>query len=142
MNDEQAALDLTQDIFLKLVDNIYSYKFTGKFQNYLFTIAVNTCNDYYKKKKFMLVEYDETEKADDSSTLVERIENDERSTIIKNALEELPQEQRDVIILRFYHEMKLKDIAHIFGVPLPTVKSRLKLGIKKLKQIFKAGDLL
>lgn len=48
------ASDLTQDIFLKLVENIDSYKFTGKFNNYLFTIAINTCRNNSKKSNWIL----------------------------------------------------------------------------------------
>ncbi|MBE1556337.1 sigma-70 family RNA polymerase sigma factor [Sporosarcina limicola] len=52
LGDWVLALDLTQDIFLKVIENIEKYKFSGKFLNYLFTITVNVCNNYYNKKKF------------------------------------------------------------------------------------------
>jgi len=45
------AADITQDVFLKLLENIQSVRKIGKFQNYLLTIAVNTCNNYTKKAK-------------------------------------------------------------------------------------------
>ena len=49
--DRSLAADLTQEVFLKLVTAVYRYSVTGKFTNYLFTIAVNVCNDYYRRKK-------------------------------------------------------------------------------------------
>ena len=48
--DCDIASDLTQDIFLKLVESLPRYRFIGKFQNYLYTMAVNTCNNYLKKR--------------------------------------------------------------------------------------------
>lgn len=53
------ATDLTQDIFVKLIENIYHYRYSGKLYNYLFTIAVNTCHNYYKKKQIDQIELNE-----------------------------------------------------------------------------------
>lgn len=61
---------------------------------------------------------------------------------VQAALNRLPEMQKDVIILRFYYDMKLKEIAAVVGVGIPTVKSRLKQGMDKMKQFLgKDGDL-
>ena len=52
------AADLTQDTFLKLVEHIQQYKLTGKFTNFLLTIAVNTCNNHFKKKSPDIMDMD------------------------------------------------------------------------------------
>ena len=54
--DCDIASDLTQDIFLKLVESLPRYRFIGKFQNYLYTMAVNTCNNYLKKRHIEQIE--------------------------------------------------------------------------------------
>lgn len=59
----------------------------------------------------------------------------ELAQVLFQALKELTAEQREVVVLRFYHDFKLKEIARIVGVPLPTAKSRLKRGMAKLKEI-------
>ncbi|MBU5675067.1 RNA polymerase sigma factor [Alkaliphilus sp. MSJ-5] len=69
IGNEQIAADLTQDVFLKLVRNIHRYQVTGKFSNFLFTIAVNTCNDYFRKKKVDYEDIDNLEKTDVSHRL-------------------------------------------------------------------------
>ncbi|HLS35550.1 MAG TPA: RNA polymerase sigma factor, partial [Bacillota bacterium] len=46
--NKEIAKDLTQEVFMKLIRSIHRYRFTGKFTNFLFTIAVNTCNDFYR----------------------------------------------------------------------------------------------
>ena len=60
--------------------------------------------------------------------------------IIQQALDRLPDIQKEVVILRFYHDRKLKEIAAITGVSLPTAKSRLKQGLDKLKRYLDKGD--
>ena len=54
------AADLTQDIFLKLVTSINTFRYSGKFYNYLFTIAVNTCNNYCTKKSLNQTELNDS----------------------------------------------------------------------------------
>ena len=56
--DTTLAADLTQDTFLKLITHIQQYRLTGKFINFLLTIAVNTCNNHFKKKSPDLVDMD------------------------------------------------------------------------------------
>lgn len=131
------AADLTQDIFLKLIKSIYDYRFTGKFTNFLFTIAVNTCTDYYRKPHQYYVDIDFLQTSDEKLTPIENVILTEQGELIKQMIDKLPDIQKDVIILYYYHDMKAKDIAKIMGVNLSTVKSRLKQGKDKLKKSFK-----
>ncbi len=60
---------------------------------------------------------------------------------VRTALNALPQMQRDVIILRFYSDLKINEIAKVTGVNIPTVKSRLRQGKNKLKKILEKEGL-
>ena len=141
--DPDTAADITQDVFLKLLENIQSVRKIGKFQNYLLTIAVNTCNNYYKKAKPIYMDLEtlaDIEVADDT---FEKIELDELKTDVQYAINTLPDYQKEVIILRFYYDLKIREIANITKVSVSTVKSRLQQGIKKLERYlidFKGGD--
>lgn len=135
MRDENTAADLTQDVFLKVIATIYKYRFTGKFTNFLFTIAVNACNDYLRKK-VQIVDYDiETLTSAEKQPLDTIIQNEETERL-QNLLYSLPDVQRETIILYYYHDMKAKDIAEITGVPIATAKSRIKQGLDKLKKAY------
>jgi RNA polymerase sigma-70 factor (ECF subfamily) len=135
MKDENTAADLTQDVFLKVVATIYKYRFTGKFTNFLFTIAVNACNDYLRRSK-PLTDCDiETLPAMDRHPL-DTIIRDEEAEQLQNLLYSLPDMQREALILYYYHDMKAKDIAEITGVPVATAKSRIKQGLDKLKKAY------
>ena len=73
----------------------------------------------------------------------EKIELDELKTDVQYAINTLPDYQKDVIILRFYYDLKIREIAKMTKVSVSTVKSRLQQGIKKLKRYlidFKGGD--
>jgi len=58
----------------------------------------------------------------------------EEALIVRQAVISLPEAQKDVIILRFYHDLKIKEIASIQKVPIPTVKTRLRRALKALKE--------
>lgn len=127
--DTTLAADLTQDTFLKLITHIQQYRLTGKFINFLLTIAVNTCNNHFKKKSPDLVDMDTLSTVESNVNIAEEILRQEDTQIIQQALDQLPDIQKEVVILRFYHDRKLKEIAAITGVSLPTAKSRLKQGL-------------
>ena len=125
--DCDIASDLTQDIFLKLVESLPRYRFIGKFQNYLYTMAVNTCNNYLKKRHIEQIELTDNFTTDLDTSLIDEILHDERKETVQKALDLLPEIQREVVILRYYHDLKVKDIATITGVGVSTVQSRMKL---------------
>lgn len=141
--DADTAADITQDVFLKLLENIHSVRMVGKFQNYLLTIAVNTCNNYFKRAKPIYTELEVLGIADDTDSSLEQIIQDENKMEVRKAIDTLPDYQKEVIILRFYYDLKIREIAKITKSSVPTVKSRLQQGLKKLRRYmddFKGGD--
>lgn len=122
------SYDLTQETF----------KHRGKFKSYLITIAMNVCNTYFDENKVELEELDDnqTYKENDSNEL-SRIE---QKNSIDKALKELPEKQKEVIILKYYEGLKIKDISKILDEKVPTIKSRLKQGIEKLSRYLGKED--
>lgn len=115
----------------------------GKFQNYLLTIAINACNNYFKKTKPLYLDTENLEEIERTDDAFEQIERGELKTKVQYAIDALPDYQKEVIILRFYHDLKIREIANITKVSVPTVKSRLQQGIKKLERYladFRGGD--
>lgn len=138
--DTALAADLTQDTFLKLIEHIQQYRLTGRFVNFLLTIAVNTCNNHFKKKSTDIVDMDTLSAVPSNLNISEEVLRQEDAKIIQQAIDRLPDMQKEVVILRFYHDRKLKEIAAITGVSLPTAKSRLKQGLDKLKRYLDKED--
>jgi RNA polymerase sigma-70 factor (ECF subfamily) len=137
----ELAEDLTQETFLRLVSSIASYRPTGKFSNFIFTIAVNVCNDHYRKKTVEVVDNVDLDALADNTGTENALENLERVGVLKETIDRLPDMQREALLLRFYHDMKIKDIARITGVPIPTVKSRINQGLGKLRKLLGSEDI-
>lgn len=137
--DENTAADLTQEVFLKLVVSIYGYRFSGKFVNFLFTIAVNTCNDYFRKRG-PATECELTDSVPSKSTPTQSVEEQEANRLLLQRLDTLPENQRQAILLVYFHGFKARDVARITGVPLATAKSRIRQGLQKLRKLYEEGD--
>lgn len=118
----ETAQDLTQEVFLRVFRHIEDYRHYGKFENYLYVIAGNLCKDFYKKRRFYSLEDMELQVEE------EGFEKSESALVVKEALERLPELEREIIYLRFYQDRKIKDIAKILNLKLSTVKYHLKKG--------------
>lgn len=128
---------------MRLLENIHAVRMLGKFQNYLLTIAANTCNNYFKKVKPIYTDLNTLDIADDTRSALERMIENENTAEVRKALLSLPDYQKEVIILRFYHNLKIREIAKITKSNIPTVKSRLRQGLQKIERYlndFKGGD--
>ena len=129
----ETAEDLTQEVFLKFLGNIGRYREFGKLRNYLYVIAGNLIRDCYRKKKETYLEEADEEAAEtELEQAVERIE-------IRKALDSLEAEERDLVILRYYQELKIRDISAVTGIPPSTVRYRLKQAERKLKETLCSG---
>lgn len=138
IGDAEQAYDCTQETFLKLTRYIHTYSERKKFRGYLFSIARNVCNDYFRSRPQETVDSEALLGVADSK---DEMAGSETAQVVQKALSLLQEEQREVILLRFYYDFKVREIAKIIGVPLPTAKSRLKRAMGKLKEILgKEGD--
>lgn len=137
----QDAEDLTQEVFLKLVKAVYKYQSTGKFSNFIFTIAVNSCNDFLRKQvrqseRETSGEVPESILPDDLGTERTAIIRED-SRILYRRLAGLNDGQREALILHYFHGFKAREIAEITGVPLATAKSRIRQGMEHLRRQYK-----
>ena len=137
----QVAEDLTQEVFLRIVRTLSQYRPKGKFSNYIFTIAVNTANDFFRKNKRFIYEENDLMGIDAGINIEEIFVKQEQFTYLKEALNKLPDMQKDAILLRYFHNMKIKDIAKITGTNQSTVKSRISQGLSKLKILLSEVEL-
>lgn len=134
--DKHIAYDLTQEVFIKMLQAVKSYSHQGKFPMWLMKIAVNQCYDYFRSKSYKAVSKQMELKdtlADHSSDIFEHVYERQEQIKAQQAVMELPQPQREAIILSYYHGLKIREIAQITETNESTIKSRLRHGIKKLK---------
>ncbi|SCI84010.1 Sigma-24 [uncultured Clostridium sp.] len=142
-SDYNIAYDITQDVFIKMMKNIDKYQIeNGKFKSWLLKIAVNTTKDYFRSKTYKqrTQSYDiANREIEDKTNVVDILSKKEESIKIKEAIENLPKLQREAVILKYYNDLKIKEISYITGENENTIKSRLFNGVKNLKR-FLGGD--
>lgn len=133
VGNTELAEDLTQEVFLRLVNTLSRYRPTGKFSNYVFTIAVNAANDYFRKNSLFMQEDVNSINIDAGVDIEDFFIKQEQFDRLKETIGKLPDKQKDAILLRYFHNMKIKDISKITGANISTVKSRINQGLKRLK---------
>jgi RNA polymerase sigma-70 factor (ECF subfamily) len=137
--------DLVQETFIKMIKGIDKFDLQGKakFSTYLITIAKNCYIDYYRreKKRMSEVSIDELSNIEASGTnvqelIVAKLYNES----VLEYLENLTEDQRIAIKLKYIEDLTLKEIGEILNIEPKTIKSRIHNGIVKLRSMIERGD--
>lgn len=139
IGDKEEAKDLTQEIFLKVYKSFATYDKSAKVTTWIYRIATNTCIDYLRKKKelLMLEENQEIIIENRSYSLPERaFEGKELKQQINSKIDRLPESYRVVVILKYVNELTFEEIADILKQPVSTVKTKLYRAREMLKGYF------
>jgi RNA polymerase sigma-70 factor (ECF subfamily) len=136
IKDRLKSEDLVQNVFYNILRYKHTYKDSADFKAWMYTIARNEKINYFKKNKPLDVEID-TEQSDEKSNTPENdFEHKTDVNHLNMALERLPDETRELIILSKFNELPYSRIAEITGSTEGTVKVRVYRAIKKLKEEF------
>jgi RNA polymerase sigma-70 factor (ECF subfamily) len=144
------AEDVTQDVFMRLVQNAAEFKHEARFLTWLYTIARNLCIDQLRKlshRRHASLDQPGRDQAPEGKTLGESISDpsplasaehnavssEVRSCIVR-AVDSLPDDQREVFLLREVASLPFREIAEITGVGENTVKSRMRYALDRLKE--------
>lgn len=146
LSDEYAVEDIVQDAFIKGFQNLDQLSDPQKYPSWMKRIAVNQVKDYYRKHKpilFTQMENDEgdiPDFADDrTSDLPETVlDRHETARLVSEILDELADDQRAAIVMFYYQEMSVRDIAAACECSEGTIKSRLNYGRKKIESKVRA----
>lgn len=136
---KETAEDLTQETFMRFFAKLSDYHHKGKAKNYLYTVAGNLCKDFYKKKQEIATEeMDLMQSMDLGAHPMDDVLN---KLTVEWALKQLPSELYEVLILYYFQELKLKEIADILQIGLPLVKYRVKQAKVQLKDVLRKEEL-
>jgi RNA polymerase sigma-70 factor, ECF subfamily len=138
---DEDARDACQEAFIAAFRNLGKFRGEAKFSSWIYRIALNACHSRLRDRQgvtFSIDEEDEsgrrTELADTAGeSLTERVSRDERTEIVRRALQSLPPEMRQVIVMKEYEEMTFAEIAEVLRIPVSTVKSRLYTGLQQMR---------
>lgn len=141
LGKDEDARDACQEAFIAAFRNLSKFRGDAKFSSWMYRIALNACHTRLRNAgivKYSLDETDENGRQKDvvdksAVSLSEQMQLDERTQFVRRALQALPPEMRQVIVMKEYEEMTFVEIAEILHLPISTVKSRLYTGLQQLR---------
>lgn len=144
VRDRGRAEELYQDVWMRVIERCDEFRGDAKFSTWLYTIARNRSVDHQRKMVFRRHASLEATAPGSSQSLGERVPSPGPSTDrlamrgtlrtrIAAAVEELPEEQREVFLMRQLQGLAFKEIAEVIGVSANTVKSRMRYALERLQ---------
>ncbi|MGF7184244.1 RNA polymerase sigma-70 factor (ECF subfamily) [Desulfitispora alkaliphila] len=128
VKNKEDALDIVQESICKAISSVGSLKDPTSIKTWFYKIIVNTSIDFLRKRKRLIIG-DEEFLATFDSGLLDNYEDID----LKKALEELPDNYRSIIILRYFEDFKIKEVAEILDENINTIKGRLYKALEKLR---------
>jgi RNA polymerase sigma factor (sigma-70 family) len=143
VKDRYLAEDLFQDVFIRIIDTLRSGRYTdeGKFLPWAMRIAHNLCVDHFRK-----VKRTPTIKTSDDTDIFEvlnfseagidsRIMTEQTSDKVRRMIDLLPEDQREIIVLRHYADLSFKEIADLTGCSINTALGRMRYALLNLRKM-------
>jgi len=143
VKDSELAEDIFQDVFIKIIRSLSKGKYNhqGKFLQWAMRISYNMCVDHFRKSK-RRTKVSPTETFDIFDVLESPEENMEQHMIksqihqkIRKVVDRLPEEQREVVILRHYADMSFKEIAQLTHVSINTALGRMRYALINMRKV-------
>ncbi len=149
VKDEYLAEDIFQETFIKIINTLKSGKYNeeGKFLPWAIRIAHNMIVDFFRKAKrapnivnadgfdiFEVLEF--SDESAESKMLKQQVDVD-----LKKMIQKLPDDQKEVLIMRHFCDMSFKDIAEITGVSINTALGRMRYALSNLRKMIEGTDL-
>jgi len=149
VKDTALAEDIFQDTFIKVIDTLKRGKYyeDGKFLPWVMRISYNLCIDHYRKVKrtpkiansdefdiFNVLKYNE-------DNAEEKMVKDQTYAKVRMLVDQLPAEQKEVVILRHYAEMSFKEIANLTGVSINTALGRMRYALINMRKLITENEI-
>jgi len=150
VKNEQLAEDIFQDTFIKVINSLLEgkYKDHGRFISWVIRIAHNLVIDHFRKEKQMsLLSNDHTtvdlfnNKKIADTNIEDDLIRDQISTDVRKLIDQLPDDQKQVILLRHYGELSFKEIAEHTGVSINTALGRMRYALINLRKIIQKNNI-
>lgn len=150
INDRDLSEDIFQDTFIKVIKTLksQSYNEEGKFLPWVMRIAHNLVVDHYRKAKKMPYQRETDEYSifnymtDNSLNIEGQIISEQVEMDLTKLLDELPQDQKEVLIMRMYQDLSFKEIADLTGVSINTALGRMRYALLNLRKIIEKNQIV
>ena len=150
LSDRDISDDIFQDTFIKVIKTLKSnsYNEEGKFLPWVMRISHNLIIDHYRRNKKMPM-YRETEEFSIFSIMSDNVPNIESQLIttqvendLRKLIEELPEEQKEVLMMRMYQDLSFKEISETTGVSINTALGRMRYAIMNLRKVIDKHQII
>lgn len=150
VGDRDLADDIFQDTFIKVIRTLKSnaYNEEGKFLPWVMRIAHNLIVDHFRHNKKMPL-YRETEEfsifsvmTDDSLTIENKLISNQVTKDLRQLVEELPADQKEVLMMRLYQDMSFKEISEATGVSINTALGRMRYAVINLRKVIDKHQII
>ncbi len=143
VGDHVLAEEVLQDVMLAAWNNAGNFRGDSSVRTWLLVIARNRAMNTYRKRKLPLVTLDDAFGVFGNDTgPLEKVERKGNETRVRDALNQLPLPQREVLVLVFYHQLTGPEVAQVLGINEGTVKSRLHRAKEALRRVLHGEDSL
>jgi RNA polymerase sigma-70 factor (ECF subfamily) len=133
--NETEAQDLVQETYVQALKSAHRFRGDSAVYTWLHGILLNLCRRHLRKQKRLVFEEERVLKETIQPSLADEMDRDFCATGLARAVQKLSPEHREVIVLRYYEELKIEEIARQTGVSKGTVKSRLHYAVRCLEQL-------
>jgi RNA polymerase sigma-70 factor (ECF subfamily) len=150
INDRDLSDDIFQDTFIKVIKTLksQSYNEEGKFLPWVMRIAHNLVIDHFRKAKKMPFQRETEEYSifnymtDNSLNVEGQIISQQVESDLNKLLDELPEDQKEVIMMRIYQDLSFKEIADLTGVSINTALGRMRYALLNLRKIIEKNQII
>ncbi len=136
LKNREDAEELAQESFIKAYNSLHTFKGNAKFSTWLYRITYNSCISEIRKRKMNFASTSEIEIKDESEELnLDGIPAENRAQVIKQALDQLPEDEYTLVLLYYFEEQSIEDIGKVTGLSESNTKVKLYRARKKLYTI-------
>ena len=137
--DGELSEDLVQNVFFRILKYRYLFRGEGDFRTWMFHIARNVNNDHFRKNKLNAKESIETwqDRLGSDENRSTEIQQDEEMQILSMAMDRLPEDKREILLLSKFQDKKYKEIGEIMGCTEGAVKVKVFRALQELKEVYK-----
>lgn len=147
LNNPGEAEEAAQEAFIRAYTRLHTYNPNHKFSTWMLSITSNYCIDIIRKRRALLLSIDEplpphpALMSDGQKGPEAQMEMSEQQDLVQSLLQELPEDYRQAVVLRYWHEMSYEEIAEMMDTTVSAIKSRLFRARRQLAEVGMANGL-